>query len=414
MPQSFGSTPPSPPRMALFLETSAGAGRDMLRGIARYVRESGPWALHHEPRMLQFKENWTPDWLNNWQGSGILGRFRSNSIIKAVKKVKVPVVDMLGASESPPFPLVEPDNQAVARLAAEHLIGRGFHQFGYLGPTNVPWSLQRWKAFERTLNERGYTCDALPLEFENLQESWDEFIEQTARWIRNHAKPFGLMICWDTIGPPVTQACREAGVAVPEEVAIVGVDNDETLCSICDPPLTSVCPNHEQVGYQGAALLDRMMHGEAPPKDRMQLQPRMIVVRQSTDVSAIEDPAISQALRMIREHACNGLQVREVAAHVPISRSVLQRRFQAIVGRSVHDEIIRVQLRKAEELLRETDLSIGSVAEKAGFNHQEYMGAVFKNRTGMTPREYRRRFQSENAQTNGQARPRNRPSPEVR
>ena len=218
------------------------------------------------------------------------------------------------------------------------------------------------------------------------------------------------MICWDTIGPPVTQACREAGVAVPEEVAIVGVDNDETLCSICDPPLTSVCPNHEEVGYQGAALLDRMMAGEPAPKQQMLLQPRMIVVRQSTDVSAIEDPAISQALRMIREHACNGLQVREVAEHVPISRSVLQRRFQAVVGRSVHDEIVRVQLRKAEELLRETDLSIGSVAEKAGFNHQEYMGAVFKSRTGMTPREYRRRFQSEGVATNGRTRTRQRPA----
>jgi LacI family transcriptional regulator len=191
-------------------------------------------------------------------------------------------------------------------------------------------------------------------------------------------------------------------VAVPEEVAIVGVDNDETLCSICDPPLSSVCPNHEEVGYQGAALLDRMMAGEPAPKQRILLQPRMIVVRQSTDVSAIEDPAISQALRLIREHACNGLQVREVAEHVPLSRSVLQRRFQAIVGRSVHDEIIRVQLRKAEELLRETELPIGSIATKAGFNHQEYMGAVFKSRTGMTPREFRKRFRTDAVDANGE------------
>jgi LacI family transcriptional regulator len=396
------TSPLTPPRVALFLETSAGSGRDMLRGIARYVRESGPWALHHEPRMLQFTEGWTPAWLSGWQGEGILGRFRSNAIIKAVKRAKVPVVDLLGTNANPPFPLVEPDNTAVARLAAEHLIGRGFHQFGYIGPSDVPWSQDRWTAFQKTLNERGFPCDGLHLEFENLQESWDEFIEQTARWIRDHAKPFGLMVCWDAIGPPVTQACREAGVAVPEEVAIVGVDNDETLCSICDPPLSSVCPNHEEVGYQGAALLDRMMAGEPAPKQRILLQPRVIVVRQSTDVSAIEDPAISQALRLIREHACNGLQVREVAEHVPLSRSVLQRRFQAIVGRSVHDEIIRVQLRKAEELLRETELSIGSIAAKAGFNHQEYMGAVFKSRTGMTPREYRKRFRTDTVDANGE------------
>src|SRR3954465_2526120 len=116
MANTSRSSPPSPPRVALFLETSAGAGRDMLRGIARYVRESGPWALHHEPRMLQFTEGWAPKWLNGWQGDGILGRFRSNSVMKAVKRVKVPVVDMLGASPNRPFPLVEPDNEAVARL----------------------------------------------------------------------------------------------------------------------------------------------------------------------------------------------------------------------------------------------------------------------------------------------------------
>ena len=366
----------------------------MLQGIARYVRESGPWALYHEPRMSQLVEGWVPKWVDGWQGKGIIGRFRTNSIITAAKKTKLPVVDLLGASSQTPFPVVEPDNAEVARLAAEHLIGRGFRQFGYVGPLSVPWSQARWQAFERVLTGRGYACDSLQLEFENLHESWDEFIEQTARWIRNHPKPFGLMLCWDMIGPPVTQACREAGVAVPEEVAIVGVDNDETLCSICDPPLTSVCPNHDEVGYQGAALLDRMMRGEGAPRQRVLIAPRALVVRQSSDVSAIEDPAISQALRMIREHACNGLQVREVAEHVPISRSVLQRRFQAIVGRSVHDEILRVQMRKAEELLRETDLPIGVVAEKAGFNHQEYMGAVFKGRMGMTPREYRRQAQT--------------------
>ncbi len=388
-------SPPTPPRVALLLETGAGTGRDILGGIARYVRESGPWALHHEPRMMQFVEGWTPKWLDEWQGSGIIGRFQTNSIIQAAKKAKVPVVDVLGSGTQRPFPLVEPDNSEVSRLAAEHLIGRGFRQFGYVGAPSLSWSEERWKAFRKTLADRGFTCDALPLDFENLHESWDEFIEQTARWVRNHPKPLGLMLCWDTIGPPVTQACREAGVAVPEEVAIVGVDNDVTLCSICDPPLTSVCPNHEEVGYQAAALLDRMMSGEVASKQQILVPPRTIVVRQSSDVSAIEDSTISQALRMIREHACNGLQVREVAEHAPVSRSVLQRRFKAIVGRSVHDEITRVQLRKAEELLRETDLPIGAVAQKAGFNHQEYMGAVFKSRTGMTPREYRRRHQAD-------------------
>jgi LacI family transcriptional regulator len=229
--------------------------------------------------------------------------------------------------------------------------------------------------------------------FKTLPESWDAFIEDLVAWIKQRPKPLGLMLCYDHVGPPVTQACREAGVAVPEEVAIVGVDNNDVVCAICDPPLSSVCPNHEEVGYQGAALLDRIMTGGAAPAGPIVIPPRTVVVRQSSSVSAIEDPVVSAALSMIREHACNGLQVRDVAENVPVSRSVLQRRFQAVLGRSVHNEIVRVQLRKAQELLKETDLSVRTIAEKAGFKHPEYMAAVFKHRVGVTPVQYRRRYQ---------------------
>ena len=174
---------------------------------------------------------------------------------------------------------------------------------------------------------------------------------------------------------------------------MIGVDNDEPLCLICDPPLSSVSANHEAVGYHAAALLDRMMAGEPWPKQPQFIPPGQVVIRHSSDVSAIEDPIVSAALSLIRQHACNGLQVHEVARHVPVSRSVLQRRFRAVLGRSVHDEITRLQLRKAEELLRETDLPVRTVAAKVGFKHPEYMGAVFKTHLGVTPGQYRRRYQ---------------------
>src|SRR5262249_30803091 len=159
----------------------------------------------------------------------------------------------------------------------------------------------------------------------------------------------------------------------------------------CDPPLSSVCPNHEEVGYQAAAILDRMMRGEKVSTEPLLIQPRTVVVRQSSNIEAIHDPVVSSALTMIREPACNGLQVRDVADRLPVSRSVLQRRFQAVLGRSVHEEIVRAQLNKAQELLRETDLPVRTIAEKAGFNHSEYMAAVFKTRVGATPGQYRRR-----------------------
>src|SRR6185369_14088720 len=144
-------------------------------------------------------------------------------------------------------------------------------------------------------------------------------VERVKEWIIKLPKPLGLMICYDQFGPPVTQACRRAGIAVPEEVSMIGADNDEPLCSICSPPLTSVCPNHEEVGYHAAVLLDRMMNGEPWPKDPVLIAPRTIVVRQSTEVSAIEDPLLSVVLSTIRQRACTGLRVRELADSSPVS-----------------------------------------------------------------------------------------------
>ena len=397
MPQPKGN-PPSVPHVALLIETQGGAGHDTLRGIARYVRESGPWALRHEPRTEMFTEGWVPAWLDRWKGNGILGRFETDAIVDAVRHAKVPAVDLLGVRRDLPFPQVLPDNEAIGRMAAEHLLERGFRQFGYIGWRHESWSEQRCRAYRETVLARGCDCAILQVpDFKSLPESWDVFIEQVSEWIRQQPKPMGLMLCFDYIGPPVTQACREARVAVPEEVAIIGVDNNDVVCAICDPPLTSVDPNHDEVGYLGAALLDRMMAGEPAQAEPIMVPPRTVVVRQSSSVSAIEDPVVSAALSMIREHACNGLQVRDVAQHMPVSRSVLQRRFLAVLGRSVHNEIVRVQLRKAQDLLKETELTVRTVAEKAGFKHPEYMAAVFKSRLGVTPGQYRKRYQPASA-----------------
>jgi LacI family transcriptional regulator len=392
---SAQTAPPTPPRVAVLVETHIGPGRDMLRGIARYVRESGPWALHLEPRIHLFADGWEPKWLSTWRGHGIIARFETNSVVAAARRAGVPAVDVLGDAPDRHFPLVHVDDTAIARLAAEHLLERGFRQFGFVSRANRHWSARRLDGFRQAVGKHGFSCSVLEVsDFEDLGEAWDGFIEQAAAWIRQQPKPLGLMLCSDHMGPPLTQACRQAGVAVPEEVAIVGVDNDDPLCAICDPPLSSVCPNHEQVGYQAAALLHRMMSGMSSPPPRQQpmmIAPRAVIVRQSSEVSAIDDPVISFALTMIRENACNGLQVRDVAEHVPVSRSVLQRRFRSVLGRSVHEEIVRMQLRKAQELLRETELPLRVIAEKTGFNHQEYMGAVFKSRLGATPGQYRRR-----------------------
>jgi LacI family transcriptional regulator len=186
------------------------------------------------------------------------------------------------------------------------------------------------------------------------------------------------------------EACRRAGIDVPDEVAVVGVDNDETLCEVCNPPLSSVNAGHQVVGYKAAAMLAGLMAGGEPPGQPLFVQPQGVVSRRSSEVLATKDRQVAAALKIIRENTGPGLSASKVIEQIPVSRSVLQRRFRKEIGRSIHDEIINARLNRARQLLAETELPLAEVAVRTGFKHQEYLGAVFKAHIGKTPAQYRR------------------------
>ncbi len=188
----------------------------------------------------------------------------------------------------------------------------------------------------------------------------------------------------------VLNVCGEYGIAVPDEVAVIGVDNDEMLCDLCDPPLSSVALNPMKVGYEAAALLDRMMRGKLPPKGRILIPPLGVVMRRSTDLLCISDPDLAAAVRFIREHACEGIAVDDVVRRIHISRSTLKRRFTSILRRSPNDEIHRLQIDRVMQLLSTTKLPLAKIAESAGFRHVESMCKLFKRKTGMTPGGFRK------------------------
>ena len=217
-------------------------------------------------------------------------------------------------------------------------------------------------------------------------------------WIETLTFPVGVVACNDLRGQHVIDACRTLGVTVPEQVAVVGADNSELLCQLCDPPLSSVVTNAEQIGYQSAALLDRLMNGQAAAGEtaagetapaQIYLPPREVMIRQSSDVWAVDDPAIARALHFIRERACDGIAVEEVAAHVRLSRSALERNFRRFINSSPQQEIRRVRLKRVQQLLRETDLPLARIAELTGYGHPEYLMVQFKKSCGQTPSQWR-------------------------
>ena len=224
------------------------------------------------------------------------------------------------------------------------------------------------------------------------QASWEDEIEGVAQWVKRLPKPLGVMAGNDIRGIQMLDACRRAGVAVPEEVAVVGVDNEELVCLLAYPPLSSVIPDAFRIGYEAAALLNQMMKGQRATEMLRSIPPLSVATRQSSDVTAIANPSVANAMRFIREHACAGISVDDVIEHLSVSRSALQRLFRNELGRTILDEITMTRTQRVKRLLIETDLSLADIADRAGFSYVEYLSTSFRRQTGQSPSAYRRKF----------------------
>jgi LacI family transcriptional regulator len=222
------------------------------------------------------------------------------------------------------------------------------------------------------------------------QKSWDKEVESVGRWVQSLPKPAGIMACNDFRAVQLLDACSRAGVAVPEEAAVIGVDDEEVACEMAYPPLSSVVPNALEIGYEAAATLDLLMRGQKPRESELCIPPVGVVARRSSDAMAIADPLVAQAMQFIHRSACNGINVEDVVTHLAVSRSVLQRRFNDELGRTLHDAILDVRLERVCQLLAGTALPIVEIADRAGFKHVEYLNAVFKKSYEMTPNAYRK------------------------
>lgn len=371
------------PHVALLVETSRSYGRGLLRGVRRYLSEQGPWSVYLETRAL---ESEAPPWLRGWKGQGILTRTGSAAVARQVRAARVPAVELRTRRYDPRLPWAGVDNRALGRLVADHLTERGFRSFGLLALDTEDFFRERCDNFRATLRERGLPC---VVRDGAEHPRWETQQKDLARWLRALPKPVGIMACTDQLGFWLLDACVRAGLSVPEEVAVVGVENDEALCAMARPPLSSVALNTERIGYEAAQLLGRMMRGARVRSTTIQIEPLGIVTRQSSDVVAVEDDRLARALRHIRERACEGIGVEDVLRAAPQSRSTLERGFRRLLGRSPHDELLRVKLGEARRLLAETDLKLAAVASRSGFPHVQHFCTAFKAAYGKTPGRYR-------------------------
>lgn len=371
----------------------AGFGQEAVRlGIYRFARPNRPWDFLNLDIGSEAYAH-----AKDWQPHGGLGRAGRADFAAAARSLRVPFVNMYGGKPFKGLAQVGIDNDAIGQAGAEYLADLGFKHFGYFGLRGDPASTDRGRAFVKALEARGLSADVF-----DYGRRYPEVRVEAAlihpedpalhRWVAQLPKPVAIFVCDDRRALLVSEVCRHLNAHVPEEVAILGTGDHEVLCYEAFPPLSSLRLPLEQEGYRAAELMEHLLKGGRIPEQPILLQPGGITVRQSTDTLAVSDRHVASALRYIREHACEGIEVDMVARHAGLNRRYLERRLRAFIQRSPFQEIRRVQMERVKDLLAQTDLTIDAIADQTGFGGRTRLTVEFSKHVGTAPGAYRKQF----------------------
>lgn len=376
-------------KVILLIPSAREYDRGVLRGIVEYAQIHGPWIFYEEPPSYLKPPGAAErlEHMRHWKADGIIALQTRAAELAALHLTSV----MLCGVSHPPDRVhqVSPDNEAIGRMAAEYFQGLGLKHLAYCGLSGMEWSAIRGEAFRMRATDAGLPTQLYRPAAGGSGDSW--FTEQTrlGTWLTRLPKPVGLLACNDDRARMVSDICRARGLRVPDDIAILGVDNDQHVCNRATPALSSVSLATERAGYDAAALLDQLISGRHPKTRVIIAKPIGVVERQSTDLVACEDANVVKAVRFIRENSSRVIQVRDVATTAGLSRRVLQNRFQKALGRTVLDEIHQSRVRHISHMLAGTDLAISTIAASIGYGADAHLARFFSRRTGISPLKYR-------------------------
>jgi len=378
--------------------------KDVMTGISEYAHHKGDWQI------IIWPDN-TLESLRFLKEHGCKGAFvsvQTSTKAQQILQIGMPVIALSTLQDMSSLPFISADNEKVAEMAYEHLSNKKFKHYGFFGLTESKWSHERSEYFSRLVardggmiyrfQERPITSksDMFPFPKLCIDMMLTQGQEDLIQWLKNLPKPIAILASCDIVACHLSNVANEVGLIVPDEIAILGIDNDAALCNICNPPLSSVALNLKKAGYEAAALMDRIISGQEQLEgQRVTIVPEYVQSRGSTDIFAVEDPEIVLALKYIRQNSSRPMQVEDIANHLCVSKRSLQMKFQKALGKAIHDEIILAHLEIAKSLLIETSLSVDAIAEKSGFCYTSNMRRAFMTITGMLPRKYRQRHRAQ-------------------
>ena len=369
-------------------------GKNLLRGIARYSKDHGPWTFCRMPG--HYRETIGIDgilaWAKEWKADGIIGQFYNNEEVWKFRQANIPVIAQDFKERFDDIPNITGAYRETGRLGAEYFLKKGFKNFAFYGFRNIVWSRERAEGFTERVREAGYDVHHYERTDSRAMDLWHYKPSALTRWLKSLPKPVALMTCDDNLGNHITEASRQIKIKIPEEIAVLGVDNDEMLCELSDPPLSSIGLDTEKKGYEAARLMHQMIEKKSDKYDDIVVQPTQVTTRVSTDIFASADKYIVDALKYIHDNLDKNLKVNQVLKEVPMSRRSLEKRFVLTTGYPVYEYIYNQRIEKFTQKLLETDMTIFEIALDLGLNDSKNIARQFKQIKGLTPVAYRKKF----------------------
>ena len=382
------------PKVILLLDLSEEYGKNLLKGITSYIKENDPWISCRMPVSYRMKYGvkWILDWAIKWEADGIIGLFESKSEVNIFTDEGIAIIAQDFKERIKGVPVITGAYYETGKIGAEYFLKNGYRNFAFYGFNNIVWSRERAQGFEDTIKNHGHKVHYFEHPKSRSSELWYYGPSYLSEWIASLPKPIALMACDDNQGQHIAEACKLTGIRIPEDLAVLGVDNDEMVCSISDPPLSSIELDSKTGGYEAAALMRELIKNKKTNASNIVVKPTQLVVRRSSDFYSTKDPYVKIALSFIHENINKNLNVSDVLEQVPLSRRAMEQRFLKVTGYSPYKYICHLRVEKICQQLLETDKTIFEIALDTGFEDSKNMSRLFKGLRGCTPNKFRKKI----------------------
>ncbi|MDL2305490.1 DNA-binding transcriptional regulator [Bacteroides sp. OttesenSCG-928-D19] len=379
-------------RIILLTDFSEEYAKNLLKGIVKYSLENTPWVLCKMP--LSYREKNGVEgvlkWAKEWKADGIIAQFYNTDKVNIFKENGIVAIAQDFKDRFTEIPNITGDHHLAGRMGADYFIRKGFKNFAFYGYKNIVWSEERGKGYKDELAKHKNNFHFYEYQNEDFSELWYYNSEPLIKWLESLPKPVAMMACDDNQAHHISQVCKQCGIRIPEEISLLGVDNDEAICTLSDPPLSSLNQAVEKGGYEAAILMERIIHNPHGEYGDIVVQPTHIVTRQSTDIYSTSDKYIAVALQYIHQNSNNKITISDLTDLVPLSRRLLENRFKEVTGFPVYTYIMNLRIEKFAQKLLETNDPIIDIASDMDFIDYKNFSRQFKKIMGCNPSSYRK------------------------